>query len=282
MLKFYWLMINLHCSEASDPLFFVVSSLSDDSLPDTLEVFLIGWRFFLPIIEPSLSSESPCWTFATSGDDDLDIFDATLFGLAELDFDLLLLDDCLLWLVERLARDESLLLLDALDSIDVTEPAGVAERADTADVADAILEALLPGDGERDPTGDFEGLLDGDAEPDKLLERDLDAGEAGEVGDTRDACDAGVTGEAGSDPDSELAGAGEADLAELASAGEADLDDWLLLFADEELDTDSESLASGFSKFITQKSFIDYKYLTQSIYIVKINGLAYRCYSRRS
>jgi hypothetical protein len=85
--------------------------------------------------------------------------------------------------------------------------------------------------------------LDGDAdrpEPDALLERDLDAGEAGDAGDTGETGDMGVTGEAGepgepgSDPDGEL-----------ARAGEADLDDWLLLFADDELDTDSESLASG-------------------------------------
>jgi len=63
--------------------------------------------------------------------------------------------------------------------LDVTEPAGVAERADAADTAEITLDALLPGDGDREPTGDFEGLLDGDAEPDRLLERDLDAGEAG-------------------------------------------------------------------------------------------------------
>jgi len=81
--------------------------------------------------------------------------------------------------------------------------------------------------------------LDGEAdrpEPDTLLERDLDAGEAGDAGDTGDMGDTGEAGEAGepgSDPDGEL-----------ARAGEADLDDWLLLFADDELDTDSESLAS--------------------------------------
>jgi len=121
--------------------------------------------------------------------------------------------------------------------LDVTEPAGVAERPDTADAADAALEALLPGDGERDPAGDLEGLLDGDAdcpEPDILLERDLDAAEAGDAGETGDMGDTGEAGEAGSDPDGEL-----------ARAGVADLDDWLLLFADDELDTDSESLASG-------------------------------------
>ncbi|KAE9541067.1 hypothetical protein AGLY_004312 [Aphis glycines] len=123
---------------------------------------------------------------------------------------------------------------------DVTEPAGVAERPDAADAADAALEALLPGDGERDPAGDLEGLLDGDAdrpEPDILLERDLDAAEAGDAGETGDIGDTGEAGEAGSDPDGEL-----------ARAGEADFDDWLLLFADDELDTDSESLASGKSK----------------------------------
>lgn len=225
-------------------------------MPDTLEFFLIGCRFFLPITEPSLSSESPCGFFVTSGDDERDFFDATLFGLAELDFDLLLLDEALLRFVERLAWDELLLPL-ATDWLDVTEPAGVAERpdaADTADTADAALEALLFGEGDRDPAGDFEGLLDGDAErpePDGLLERDLDAredGEAGDIGDVGDEGDTGDIGEAGdlgepgSDPDGEL-----------ARTGEADLDDWLLLFADEELDTDSESLASGQSKSNTKR-----------------------------
>lgn len=117
-------------------------------------------------------------------------------------------------MVEWLAWDVPLLPL-ATDWFDVTEPAGDAERADPSETAEATLEALLPGDGDRDPDGDFEWLLDGDAEPDKLLERDLD------------------TGDAGSDPE----GVWTLD-------GEADLDDWLLLFADEELDTDSESLAS--------------------------------------
>jgi len=51
------------------------------------------------------------------------------------------------------------------------------------------------------------------------------------MGDTGEA---GEPGEPGSDPDGEF-----------ARTGEADLDDWLLLFADDELDTDSESLASG-------------------------------------
>lgn len=211
-------------------------------MPDTLELFLIGCRFFLPITEPSLSSELPCWFFTTSGDEECDFFDATLFGLAELDFDLLLLDEALLRFVERLAWDESLLPV-ATDWLDVTEPAGVAERPDTADAA---LEALLFGDGDRDPAGDFEGLLDGDLEcpePDGLLEQDLDAWEVGEVGeaDARDEGEVGDLGEPGSDPDGEL-----------ARTGEADLDDWLLLFADEELDTDSESLASGQSKSNTK------------------------------
>jgi len=69
--------------------------------------------------------------------------------------------------------------------------------------------------------------LDGDAErpePDGLLERDLDAREAGEAKDTGEARDEGDTGdigdtgeagdpgEPGSDPDGELARTGEADL----------------------------------------------------------------------
>lgn len=203
-------LINLHFSEASDSLCFALSSLSEDSSPETLELFLIGWRFFLPITEPSLSSESTSWFFVTSGDDERDFFDKTLFWLAELDLDLLLFVEALLRLVERLACDVSLLPL-ATDWLDVTEPAGVAERAD---IAEAALEALLNGDGEREPAGDFEGLLVGEAEPDRLLERDLDAGDAG------------------SDPEGVWA----------TLVGEADLDDWLLLFADDELD--SESLAS--------------------------------------
>jgi len=96
--------------------------------------------------------------------------------------------------------------------------------------------------------------LDGDAErpePDGLLERDRDAwevGEAGDIGDaggegdTGDIGEAGDPGEPGSDPDGEL-----------ARTGEADLDDWLLLFAEDELDTDSESLASGQSKTNTKR-----------------------------
>lgn len=215
-----------------------MSSLSEDSSPETLELFLNGWRFFLPIIEPSLSSESGFWLF-TSGDDERDFLDVTLFGLAELDFDLLLLVEVLLRLVEWLAWDVSLLPL-ATDWLDVIEPAGEAERADVAewadtteradtaecadsaeradiaDTAETTLEALLPGDGEREPAGDFEGLLEGDAEPETLLERDLDAGDVG------------------SEPEGVCT----------ALAGVADLDDWLLLLADDELETDSESLAS--------------------------------------
>lgn len=165
-------------------------------------------------MDPSLSSESAAWVFCTSGDDEPDFLDKTLFGLAELDLDLLLFEDALLWLVEWLARDVPLFPL-ATDWFDVTESAGDAERADPLVTAEAALEALLPGDGDRDPDGDFEWLLDGDAEPDRLLERDLD------------------TGDAGSDPE----GVWTLD-------GVADLDDWLLLLADDELDTDSDSLAS--------------------------------------
>lgn len=126
---------------------------------------------------------------------------------------MLLFVEVLLWLVDWLAWDVSLLAL-ATDWLDVTEPAGDAERADAADT---ILEALLPGDGDFEPVGDFEWLLDGETEPETLLERDLD------------------TGDVGSEPEGVW-----------ALAGVADLDDWLLLFADEELETDSESLASKY------------------------------------
>lgn len=164
-------------------------------------------------MESSLSSESTCWgVLGISGEDDRDFLDAILLGLAELDFDLLLfVEETLLRFVERLALDVSLLTL-AADWLDTIEPAGEAERADPAD---STLEALLPGDGDRELTGDFEGLLGGDADPDWLLERDLEAGDAG------------------SDPEGVW-----------ATIGEADLDDWLLLTADDELDADSESLAS--------------------------------------
>lgn len=235
-------MRNIHFSEASESLCFVFPSLSEDSSPETLELFRIGWRFFLPITEPSLSSDSAPWDFDMSGDVDCDFFDVTLFGLVELDFDLLLLDEALLWLVEWLAWDVSLFSLTT-DWLDATEPVGDAERADAdaaersevaecadaaepadtaepTDAAEAALEDLLPGDGEREPAGDFEGLFDAVAEPDALLDRDLDAGEAG------------------SDPDGVWA----------ALTGEADLDDWLLLFADDELETDSESLTSKLNK----------------------------------
>lgn len=192
-----------------------MSSLSDESSPETLELFLTGLRVFLPITDPSLSSES-CWVFVTSGEDECDFLDVLLFWLAELDLDLLLFAElALLRLVERLAWDESLLPLTA-DWLEITEPAGVADRPEVADTADATLEALLAGEGERDPAGDLVGLLAGDADPELLLERDLDPGDGG------------------SEPDGVWAW----------GAGEADLEDWLLLLADEELVTDSESLAS--------------------------------------
>jgi len=99
--------------------------------------------------------------------------------------------------------------------------------------------------------------LDGDAErpePDGLLERDLDTGEAGEAGDTGDAGDEGDTGDMGDTGEAGDPGEPGSDAdGELARTGEADLDDWLLLFADEELDTDSESLASGQSKSSTNQ-----------------------------
>lgn len=204
---------NQHFSEASEPLCLAFSSLSEESSPETLELFLTDWRFFLPIIEPSLSSESANCFLCTTGEYERDFLETTLFGLAELDFDLLLFEDVLLRLVERVAWDVPLLPLTA-DWFEVIEPARDTVRAEPADTFEATLEALLP-DREWDPDGDFEWLLDGDAEPDRLLERDLDVRELG------------------SDPEGVW-----------TLAGDTDLDDWLLLFADDELDTDSESLAS--------------------------------------
>lgn len=129
-------------------------------------------------MELSLSSESAAnRLLRTAGEYERDFLETTLFGLAELHFDLLLFEDARLRTVERLARDVPLLPL-AADWFVVTEPAGDTERAEPADAFDAALEALLP-DGERDPDGDFEWLLDGDAEPDRLLDRDLDVRDVG-------------------------------------------------------------------------------------------------------
>jgi len=113
--------------------------------------------------------------------------------------------------------------------------------------------------------------LDGDAErpePDGLLERDLDArevGEAGEAGDTGDARDEGDTGDIGDTGEVGDSGEPSSDPdGKLARTGDPDLDDWLLLFADEELDTDSESLASGQSKSNT-KRFINTRRLMNQL-----------------